>query len=240
LANLRAYVTIDMADRSTSAGTTTVADAHRLVVAADDVETVYEGRFTYPDGLWTGIIERLFVRHEGDTWLEVTGLDLSTEQASEGDIGEAYRIALSGDDSLTGSNEADTLLAYAGADRLGGRGGDDDLSGGTGGDTLIGGSGDDTLRGQRGADRLAGGRGDDVLVGGVGADTFVFGADGGSDAIAGFRNGHDAIEIAGGARRFGQLEITRHDDDVTVAFADTIVTIEDVALRQIGAEDFVF
>ena len=211
------------------------------MVTADDTETVYEGRFTYPDGQWTGIIERLFVYHDGDTWLEVTGLDLTTEQATEGaDIGEAYRIALSGDDSLTGSYEADTLLAYGGADRLTGRGGDDDLSGGTGADTLTGGNGDDTLRGQRGADRLAGGRGDDVLVGGVGADTFVFGAVGGSDAIAGFRNGQDAIEIASGARRHGQLEVTRHGDDVTVAFADTIVTIEDVALRQIGAEDFVF
>ena len=52
--------------------------------------------------------------------------------------------------------------------------------------------------------------------------------------------GRDRIEILDGARRFYQLDIEKAGSDVRVSFDDTVILVEDVALRSIGAEDFIF
>ena len=76
--------------------------------------------------------------------------------------------ALDGNDSVTGSSQADTIY------------------GGAGLDTLVGGSGSDTIYGEADADILEGGAGDDLLDGGDGDDTFRYtGTSGGFDAVIG-------------------------------------------------------
>jgi Ca2+-binding RTX toxin-like protein len=75
-----------------------------------------------------------------------------------------------GNDTIFGSNAAETLVGGRGNDYLVGRGGDDHLSGGVGHDRLYGQDGDDLLEGNDGHDRLSGGAGADQLLGGGGRD----------------------------------------------------------------------
>lgn len=74
-------------------------------------------------------------------------------------------IGGSGNDTITGNNDANLLKGGSGNDVLYGQGGND---------TLKGDAGTDTLRGEDGDDLLYGGAGLDTLYGGLGADTFVF------------------------------------------------------------------
>ncbi|CAH0165675.1 TIGR03118 family protein [Roseomonas sp. CECT 9278] len=122
------------------------------------------------------------------------GVQADTLAGAEGD--DSLEGGFGGDD-LAGGTGADTLLGGAGTDTLDGGMQDDMLDGGFADDLLAGGEGADTLRGGFGADTLTGGSGDDLLDGGLGADIFVFGAQGGSDAIEGFRR-TDAIRIEDG------------------------------------------
>ena len=86
-------------------------------------------------------------------------------------------------DLLRGDNGADTLNGGAGADRLEGGNGIDTLNGDAGNDILIGdasndilfgGVDNDILNGGSGSDSLRGGLGNDILTGGSSADTFVW------------------------------------------------------------------
>ena len=72
----------------------------------------------------------------------------------------AYAAVLygtSGDDTITGTDQIDSIYGYGGKDTLYGKGGTDNLLGGKGNDTLYGGPLQDTLRGQAGDDHLYGG-----------------------------------------------------------------------------------
>ena len=71
-----------------------------------------------------------------------------------------------GDDRITGTAFADTLIGGPGNDSFDGAGGADVLIGGDGDDRLNGGAGRDVLIGGNGADSLNGGADDDVLVAG--------------------------------------------------------------------------
>lgn len=76
---------------------------------------------------------------------------------------------------MTAFNDA---LVLAGAIRHGdGGAGDDDLTDTTGANTLLGGVGNDILRDRGGADRMEGGAGNDTFFGGSGADSLFGGAD---------------------------------------------------------------
>ena len=75
------------------------------------------------------------------------------------------KSALSGNDRITGSAEADFAYGWTGNDKLFGNGGNDTLSGDAGNDDIRGGSGND---------RIVDGRGTDTLTGGSGLDSFVF------------------------------------------------------------------
>lgn len=96
------------------------------------------------------------------------------------------------DESMAGSNFADTLLGAGGDDTLFGQKGNDQLFGGEGDDVLdgqdgndsvSGGAGDDVLDGSAGNDQLAGGEGFDLLSGGAGSDQLFGGED--DDALDG-------------------------------------------------------
>jgi len=112
-------------------------------------------------------------------------------------------LGSSGDDSLVGAGNADTIDGGDGNDSLFGFAGGDILHGGNGADMLAGGYGDDILRGGSGNDILDGGYGNDLLGGGAGDDSLVsFGgtntmwAGGGDDQATG---GRDDDIIGGGA-----------------------------------------
>jgi Ca2+-binding RTX toxin-like protein len=99
-------------------------------------------------------------------------------------------VATSGNDSLYGGNDADTISGQAGDDFISGRGGNDILIGGTGDDTLSGQGGDDIYR-------YAVGDGDDVI----------------NDNIEGGNgyHGYDTLELGAGLTAAG-VEVTLTGD----------------------------
>jgi len=79
-----------------------------------------------------------------------------------------------GDDTISGSSQADLIFGMSGNDLVEGNGGNDSLFGSAGRDVLNGGDGDDSLYGQGGSgDRLTGGPGNDLIDGGAGTDLAV-------------------------------------------------------------------
>ena len=104
-------------------------------------------------------------------------------------------------DQIIAGAEGDTISAAAGADLITGGDGADNITGGDGVDTITGGEGNDTIdAGDGGAD---GGTADSSVQGGTGADSLIGGAfedsmDGGNgnDTLAG---GADADTLTGGA-----------------------------------------
>ena len=111
-------------------------------------------------------------------------------------------LALSGNDSLTGTNNDETFSGNLGADTLNGLAGNDILLGGKGSDSIDGGAGNDFLNGNNDNDTLIGGEGNDVIRGGKGNDTLNGGA--GNDILRGDRDqdiltggdGNDAFFLA--------------------------------------------
>ena len=106
-------------------------------------------------------------------------------------------ISKAGDDTIQGSDLADTIFAGRHNDTVFGNGGDDTIYGQRGHDTLYGLSGNDTIKGGRGHDKIMGGNGRDSLYGGSGNDR-LYGhsphhADGVRDRIFG-GSGHDYYE----------------------------------------------
>jgi len=117
------------------------------------------------------------------------------------------------DDTLLGTEFADTLLGLGGDDvlygrddndRLEGGSGDDVLYGEAGFDVLYGNDGNDTLLGSPDPDYLFGGKGDDTLRGGKGRDAIV--GDAGNDTLVGDR---DVDSLWGGAG--ADVFVLRHD-----------------------------
>jgi len=92
-------------------------------------------------------------------------------------------FALSGNDFIIGSSDAEKISGDRNNDRLLGGGGADTLLGGTGNDLLNGGQGNDFLSGETGNNTLQGGRGDDLLIGSEGDNILV--GDFGKDTLIG-------------------------------------------------------
>ncbi|UWR78608.1 calcium-binding protein (plasmid) [Phaeobacter inhibens] len=137
-----------------------------------------------------------------------------------------------GNDTFTGTDDADTEDGLAGDDMISGGEGVDNLTGGAGDDTLLGENGDDVLDGGAGVNVLRGGNGDDqltagdddgnILGGGAGGDQITGGA--GADMIFG-GNGDDSTldglggndNISGGA---GDDNLDGGDDNDTLRGGD--------------------
>ncbi|MFV0488891.1 MAG: Ig-like domain-containing protein, partial [Vibrio fluvialis] len=121
-------------------------------------------------------------------------------------------------------------------------------------DVLVGGLADDILDGGAGADRLDGGSGDDWLIGGdtTSADTFVFKTGYGHDTIADFtpqagmpsgQPGVDVIEIGvtGVQSVANALDLAAQvDADVVLTFGADTLTLKNVQLSDLGADNFQF
>ena len=241
MARLRASYSVDMTDFSTAVGRVISSDDDTLVVRSGQTETRYLGDFSYPNGGWEGTIEAVSVFHGGVEQWSVTGIDLDTRFATAGaDREAAQRRAFSGDDVLFGSGQDDKLIGYARDDRVSGGGGDDLLIGGGGNDTLVGGRGRDTLRGPGRHGRAAGRPGQRPLrrrrrcrpvrvrrLGRRGPDRGLRPARTGSRSWT---------------APAASISWTSRGPAATCASpsTETVILIEDVALRSIGAEDFIF
>jgi RTX calcium-binding nonapeptide repeat (4 copies) len=172
--------------------------------------------------------------------------------ALDGGNGDDIMTAGAGNDTLDGGNGDDIMNAGADNDSLsGGNGndimvagdGNDSLSGGNGNDTMNGGSGNDSLSGGNGNDSLTGGAGDDVMSGGNGNDLFVFDAGFGHDTITGFQT-VDRIQFDSDLfANFSSVLAASQQvgaDTVITLDADNAITLQNVQLNSLQANDFLF
>ncbi|MGV2980926.1 hypothetical protein ACERNI_12060 [Camelimonas sp. ID_303_24] len=96
-------------------------------------------------------------------------------------------------------------------------------------------------RGAWGRQRITGSPQDDELSGASGRDVFVVGPGSGHDVIHDFTPNQDVLEIGGGQISLwrelpGLLE--QRGDDVVLTLADSSVTLKNVALADLDADDF--
>jgi Ca2+-binding RTX toxin-like protein len=104
-------------------------------------------------------------------------------------------FGLGGNDYLTGANNGDDwLVGGSGDDQLYGGGGNDLLDGSEGNDFLSGDSGNDSLWGYTGNDVLLGGSGSDLLCGEDGDDELYGGNNGSNYDILGGGPGNDKCQ----------------------------------------------
>lgn len=206
------------------------------------------------DDLYGGSGADVLIGGSGVDWLEGGGGNDRLGGGADRD----WLWGGTGNDALSGGGSMDKLWGESGRDDLNGGFGNDVLSGGTGGDKLRGGSGNDrfygnggwdrlygedgkdVLNGGGGKDRLDGGFGNDRLAGGAGADSFLFRWNDGDDRITDFAIGSDLIEIASGAARFGQLDISDTANGALVEFGRASVLLEGVDADALDASDFLF
>jgi Ca2+-binding RTX toxin-like protein len=113
----------------------------------------------------------------------------------------AFIPGTSGNDPLTGTDQADTIFGGSGNDALAGAAGNDLLSGdegndsittGAGDDTVLGGTGDDVVRVMAGRDLVIAGAGDDDIQWNDAIGDEVLGEDG-NDTIVGGDSAADTI-----------------------------------------------
>ncbi|SEN43522.1 Hemolysin-type calcium-binding repeat-containing protein [Gemmobacter aquatilis] len=142
-----------------------------------------------------------------------------------------------GNDSVTGTENADLIDLGDGADTVNGLGGNDRLDGEAGNDTILGGAGLDTISGGLGndiiqggddADRISGAEGADSIDGDAGADFIDAGA--GNDAVDG---GADADTVSGGTGNDVLIGNTG-DDSLNGAAGDDTLTGGDGADKASG------
>lgn len=164
---------------------------------------------------------------------------------------------------VNGTDGDDYFAGYDYGDVYHGRGGDDLVDGNGGSDRLIGGKGHDDIYGEKGQDRLFGGPGYDLLVGGEHRDILTGGSEadefrflawpsyGGVshlDIITDF----DPREVGEyismnlepelGITKFSQLRdmMVQDGDDVVLSFGGVdMLVLEDVRIRQLGADDLI-
>ena len=158
-----------------------------------------------------------------------------------------------GNDRMYGGEGDDELNGDAGDDHLEGNAGTDILRGGAGNDFLDGGADADIVGGIEGNNTLIGGAGNDWLYDGSGDDRFVFAPGSGKDTIFNFakEGGNDKIDVSGysGISGFSDLEIRETTSlgslggrPVTIIKLgdDSMITLYDVKMDQIDADDFTF
>lgn len=160
-----------------------------------------------------------------------------------GDLGNDLVDGGSGNDDVSGGAGNDTLKGGSGGDNMLGGDGDDEIDAGSDADSVDGGAGNDVIKGGSGHDVLAGGAGDDLLYGGSGNDAFVFAEGFGQDRIADF-GGADVIQFEAGLfADFAAISAAAEQvgQDVVISLdADNALTLSNVALASLSADDFRF
>lgn len=162
-----------------------------------------DGNFT--GGTLTGITE--LTANVSSTLTSLLGISVPISVlnsfADRNDSFGFQAYVLVGNDSITGSAEADTLLGYSGNDIIVGNSGNDLLNGNQGADNVSGGDGNDNVSGGKDVDTVYGGQGDDIVNGNIGND-LVYGETGNDTARGGQNNdtiyGGDGNDIIFGDR----------------------------------------
>jgi len=122
---------------------------------------------------------------------------------------------------------------------------DDVITGDAGNNRLVGNEGDDVLFGAGGIDYLLGGLGDDTLIGGDGADVFLFEGQFDNDTISDFWAGTgrtDRIWLRDqGIDSWDELQgaMTQNGDDVVITLDQGTITLENILLGDLVADDFI-
>lgn len=152
-----------------------------------------------------------------------------------------------GNDTVYGSDGADSIIGGAGDDVLYGFGEVDSLDGGDGNDTLSGGAGADTLQAGAGNDTLliktTEGDGDS-MVGGTGTDTLSNGGAATDNMVlSGFTASTNGIEVldAKGASLIGNANANTFDFRITTGETPTFITLLNVvAIDGLGGNDVIY
>ncbi|HZA93314.1 MAG TPA: calcium-binding protein, partial [Gemmatimonadales bacterium] len=156
-----------------------------------------------------------------------------------GEQGADTILGGTGNDSVKGGSGNDDLHGHAGNDRINGNDGQDIIHGGLGNDTMNGGSGNDLIFDGAGNDVLKGGPGDDEF-------SFSFAQGGGKERVTDFRPGEDTIIIESidyesfEAMMEGGFAVQSGDDVVITYGLGSTITIEDIRLARLRADDFGF
>lgn len=106
----------------------------------------------------------------------------------------------------------------------------------SGNDTLDSGEGNDRVDGGGGSDRLTGGPGDDVLIGGTGRDTFFFVPGDGTDIVADYEPGKDALSIHLGGT--GTVSVSGDGADTLIGYANGQIRLAGIAPSKLTDADF--
>jgi len=140
----------------------------------------------------------------------VVDLDLGTASGFAGTITGVDNVTGgAGNDTLTGNDEANTLIGGAGTDKLYGGDGDDTLSGGAGNDEIYGGDGDDTIN-------------------------YVIGD--GTDAVVNGGDGNDTLAVKGTASG-DTIDVLYNGTALTSVEGMDLISIETVTLDALGGSD---
>jgi Ca2+-binding RTX toxin-like protein len=138
-----------------------------------------------------------------------------------------------GNDTVSGSSDAEVVYGGKGKDEIDGGGGNDSLRGDKDEDTVIGGDGDDWLHGGQGNDSIVGGNGNDsvygdlgidTLTGGDGSDTFFLKLDDESiDYITDYQNGRDHVASDNGILNFDNYTFSAGTGANGASSGDTVI-----------------
>jgi serralysin len=157
--------------------------------------------------------------------------------------------------AIDGFGDRDTLRNFEDVrgsdynDRIIGNGTRNKLEGEDGNDTLLGQGGRDTLHGGAGRDTLNGGNGNDILNGDGGADRFIFKGSFGEDMITDFRTAgkQEKIDLSAieDIMRFRDLRNNHlsENGDGDAVISDNngnSITLQDIAIADLSANDFIF
>lgn len=174
---------------------------------------------------------------------KITGLSIdaatvqSTIEAGTASFDSLMALAYGGNDTVTGTDQSDTLDVFTGNDKVYALAGDDTVHGGAGNDTIEGGAGSDIIKGgtgndklyghsaatqesnDDGADTISGWDGTDQIFGGAGNDSLNGGA--GGDKIYG-GSGDDSIGGDINPAHLTDLGLTADSPEYTAFGADKL------------------
>ncbi|MBX3327389.1 MAG: calcium-binding protein [Nitrospira sp.] len=147
-------------------------------------------------------------------------------------------LGTSGNDTLVGTVDADSISVLAGDDTLYGQAGNDTLLGGVGNDWLLGRTGNDVLEGGAGNDVLYGGDHRDTIDKGAGNDTYKFGIGSGVDHIQDFdvTVGNTDVALFNGVASTAVSALERKGNDLVLTYSASDQLIVDAYFGQSGHE----
>ncbi|WP_159096787.1 calcium-binding protein [Pseudovibrio sp. Alg231-02] len=153
-------------------------------------------------------------------------VDLTDQSNNTGDAAGDVYVSI---ENIMGTDKhSDHLTGDANANKIHGYGGDDTIFAGDGDDTVIAGDGDD------------------VIEGGAGDDAFFFRSDFGDDIITDFTAGAGSEDVIQFAATFDSVaDVLAAASDVgadTVIYVDddTSITLQNVSVADLHADDFAF